>query len=162
MKSLALVLVVAATACYEPDVGPPISIAIDSSPGLEDGPPALDDASIPISGCENKDSNPAVAVSFVANLRPLMTRSPGGCAPCHMGRMVSGLDLSSYQSMRRGGLNSGARVIVPTEPCNSILLQKISRTPPFGSRMPFNGPPYLSAEERQLWHDWVAEGAANN
>jgi len=28
--------------------------------------------------------------------------------------------------------------------------------------MPFNGPPYFTAEEIQLVRDWIAEGAQNN
>lgn len=153
MKTLVLALF-AVTGCidYDPDVGPLLAPPQDA-----DVPPTA----TPF-GCENRDSNPDVVVSFVGDVRPLMTRSPGGCASCHLGRVTSGLDLSSYEAMRRGGLYSGTRVIIAGEPCNSILRQKLSRTPPFGSRMPLNGPPYYSAAELQLVHDWIAEGAANN
>jgi hypothetical protein len=82
--------------------------------------------------------------------------------PCHLGRVTSGLDLSSYASMRRGGMNSGTNVIIPMKPCESILPGKLSPTPPFGSRMPFNGPPYFTATELQLVRDWIAEGALDN
>jgi len=157
MKAFCLVLVFAATACYRPDVGDAFTVTVDAGSDPDGGP--TDGA---ITGCDNSDSDPAVAVSFANNVRPLMTRAPGGCAACHLGRVTSGLDLSSYQSLRRGGLNSGPRIIVANEPCNSILVQKISRTPPFGSRMPFNGPPYFTAAEIQIVRDWVAEGAANN
>ena len=155
MKTLVL-LAFAATGCdvfYEPDVGDPFLTVGDA--GTTDGTAA-------IPGCSNADSDPATPVSLKNNIRPLMTRSPGGCMPCHLGRVNSGLDLSSYESLRRGGQNSGTRIIVPGEPCNSILPKKISRTPPFGSRMPFNGPPYFTIEEQQLVRDWVAEGALNN
>jgi hypothetical protein len=160
MKSLVL-FVIATTGCalyYEPDVGDPF----ETSPSL---PP--DDGSVPendagVAGCDNSDSNPGVEVSFSQDVRPLMVRAPGGCSPCHLGRITSGLDLSSYASMRRGGMNTGTQIIVSSKPCDSIVLRKLSRTPPFGSRMPFNGPPYFSAEERQLVRDWIAEGALNN
>jgi hypothetical protein len=148
MKSLVLVLVL--TSCsldYVPDVGP-----IEASPT---------DAGSHV-GCTDRDSDLAVAVSFAGDVRPLMLRSPGGCSPCHLGRVTSGLDLSSYESMRRGGLNSGKGIIIPGQPCESILPQKLSRTPPFGSRMPFNGPPYFSVTEVQLVRDWIAEGALDN
>lgn len=151
-----LVLVIAAAGCYVPDVGPALGSVVS------DGGTSSDGGSDTVPGCDNTDSDPAVAVSFALNVRPLMTRSPGGCASCHLGRVTSGLDLSSYESMRRGGVNSGPRAIVSSEPCSSILLQKIGRTPPFGSRMPFNGPPYFTAAELLLVRDWIAEGAANN
>lgn len=151
MKATALVFVLAAAGCYDPDVGPALASVVDGGTG-----------NVTTNGCSNADSNPAVTVSFSRDVRPLMTRSPGGCGPCHLGRATSGLDLSSYQSLRRGGLISGTRMVVPGEPCNSILVQKTSRTPPFGSRMPLNGPPNYSPEEEQIVRDWVAEGAANN
>ena len=153
MKSLALVLPFVASCMldYAPDVGPLHAVPLDEQ-GQDGG----------VHGCSNQDSNEAVAVSFSAHVRPLMTRSPGGCASCHLGRVTSGLDLSSYEAMRRGGLYSGARLIVDGNPCDSILVHKIGRTPPFGSRMPFNGPPYYSADEIQIVSDWIAEGAANN
>jgi hypothetical protein len=91
-----------------------------------------------------------------------MFQSPGGCMPCHLGRVTSGLDLSTYDSMRAGGTNSGTNIIIPMKPCESILPQKLSPTPPFGSRMPFNGPPYFSASQLQVVRDWIAEGALDN
>jgi hypothetical protein len=152
MTARVVLALTALTSCidYDPDVGPLLVPPPDSQPSTSH------------IGCDNADSNPGVAVSFIANVRPLMTRSTGGCSPCHLGRVTSGLDLSSYESMRRGGLYSGTRVIVAGEPCTSVLWQKLSRTPPFGSRMPLNGPPYFSADELELVHDWIAEGAANN
>ena len=63
----------------------------------------------------------ASMVSFANDIRPLMLMSPGGCSPCHLGRITSGLDLSSYASMRRGGSNSGTNIIIPMKPCESIL-----------------------------------------
>ena len=106
MKYLVLGLAIAGTGCVfeQPDVGELIAEEV---------------------ACDNSDSNPAVAVSFALEVHPLITRSPGGCSPCHLGRATSGLDLSSYESLRRGGLNSGSLLIVPKEPCNSILPKKL-------------------------------------
>lgn len=133
-------------------------LAVASGCAIEDPP----DVGSPLTGrCDNADSDPRTTVSFGAEVHPLMTRSMGGCT-CHQGRQTSGLDLSSYASLRRGGINSGDRVIIPGNPCGSILLQKIGETPPFGSRMPLNGPPYLDPDQIQLVHDWIAEGALNN
>ena len=149
MKVLLLVL---CSACidYQPDVGPLNPSATD------DGGTAV------VPGCDPVDSDPAVRVSFSRDIRPLMFRSPGGCGTCHLSRSVSGLDLGSYTAMRRGGVTTGTRIIIDSDPCRSTLLDKIGRTPDFGSRMPLSGPPYFTAEEIQLVHDWIAEGAANN
>ncbi|MBA2544901.1 MAG: hypothetical protein H0V17_34985 [Deltaproteobacteria bacterium] len=157
MKSLVLLAIASGCSLYEPDVG----VALGETP-VDAAAPTDADGGTVIVGCDNADSDPTTPVSFALDVRPLMTRSPGGCAACHLGRITSGLDLSSYASMRRGGINTGTKIIVSSVPCESILLQKLGRTPPFGSRMPFNGPPYFSAEERQLVRDWIAEGALNN
>lgn len=140
MKALALAVVMSSGCVLDeaPDVGAPL-----------------------IGRCDNADSNPSVSVSFSQDVHPLMTRSMGGCT-CHQGKETSGLDISSYESLRRGGINSGANIIIDNDPCDSIIVQKLGPTPPFGSRMPFNGPPYLSDDELQLVHDWIAEGALDN
>jgi hypothetical protein len=114
-----------------------------------------------VSRCDPSDSDPSVDVSFARDVHPLMTRTVCGCN-CHLGKSTSGLDLSSYAALRRGGINSGSELIVPHDPCNSILVQKIGETPPFGARMPLNGPPHYAPEEVQLVHDWIAEGAEDN
>jgi hypothetical protein len=120
--------------------------------------------------CDPRDSNPDQEISFTRHLLPVMTRplGMGGCS-CHLpqsavsiGVELGGVNASSYDSLRRGGVNSGTRIIVPGDPCASIIVQKVSETPPFGSRMPLDGPPFLNAAERQALHDWIAEGAQNN
>jgi hypothetical protein len=166
MKSVVFVLSLAATGCsifdYDPDLGPALA---DPLPDANDGDGGTTANTV---GCSNKDTDPNKFVSLSQDLRPLQLRAPGatgstgGCVPCHIGRITSGFDQSSYQGLRRGGNISGTRVIIPGDPCNSILFQKIGRTPPFGSRMPYNGPAFLSQAERNLWHDWIAEGALNN
>lgn len=119
--------------------------------------------------CDDTDSNPGKTVSFASDIHPLIFRPAGGCG-CHLpsptgdgqGTQISGLDLSSYTTLRIGGLNSGAGIVVAGQPCSSILYQKLSDAPPFGSRMPLNGPPFWTSDELQLLHDWIAEGAADN
>lgn len=119
--------------------------------------------------CSNADSHPDRSVSFATDIHPLMLRPMGGCG-CHLptpsgdgvGTQISGLDLSSLGTLRMGGINSGAQVIVAGEPCASIMYQKLSDAPPFGSRMPLNGPPFWTPDELQLLHDWIAEGANND
>lgn len=142
-----LALLVSLTSCaqLEPDVGPLLA-----------------------GSCDNRDTDPDASVSFTKQIRPLFDRTRGGCG-CHLpsssgpgpGTQLSGLDLSSLASLRVGGVGSGPQIIVDGEPCASILYQKVSPAPPFGSRMPLDGPPFLTAGELQLLHDWIAEGAGN-
>lgn len=120
--------------------------------------------------CKGEDSDPSRTVSFARDLRPLFDRprTMGGCS-CHTptngtpsGIELGGLDLGSVASLRQGGHISGAEIIVPGDPCRSLLLQKLGTTPPFGSRMPLDGPAYLTEDELALVHDWIAEGAEDN
>jgi hypothetical protein len=114
--------------------------------------------------CDPSDSNPDVDVDFGRDIRPLFDRpsNMGGCS-CHgtggTGQQLSGFDMSSMGSIRRGGEVSGQRIVVPGDPCNSVLVQKLSAAPPVGARMPLSGPPFFSDAELQLVQDWIAEGA---
>lgn len=120
--------------------------------------------------CDNADSDPDTPVQFSTDIvQRIFARDQLGCLYCHapdaeipIGFQQSQFDVSSYETMRHGGLISRTGIIVPGRPCDSILLQKVSEVPPYGQRMPFNGPPYLVPEEIQLIHDWIAEGAENN
>jgi len=130
-----------------PDIGPLQATLPDSGDGVV------------LTRCS--DSDPTADVSFSADIQPLTSRSPGGCS-CHRTNTTSGFNLGTYANLRRGGLNSGTNVVIPGEPCASIIVQKIGLAPPFGARMPYNGPPYLTASEQQLVRDWIAEGAPDN
>jgi hypothetical protein len=142
----AVLLVIALAGCLEPDVGPLLA-----------------------GTCKNADRDPAATVSFSMQVQPIFARMPGGCG-CHMpnaagpgiGIQLSGLNLSSLSALRAGGFNSGSRIVVAMEPCASILYQKVYEAPPFGSRMPLGGPPFLLDPDLELLHDWIAEGAVDN
>lgn len=120
--------------------------------------------------CDDSDSEPDVQVSFQADIVPLIrgaTQDPG--CRCHLpedsnriGIDASGLDLGSYSALREGGNNSRTDIVVPGSPCQSVLWQKVSPGPPFGGRMPFDAPPFLSEQARILIADWIAEGALDN
>jgi hypothetical protein len=117
--------------------------------------------------CTDEDSDEEVDVSFSADIFDgVFERSDLGCADCHsprganpIGLRASGLNLSSYAALMRGGDRSADTIVVAGRPCESILVQKVGQAPPFGARMPLDGPPFLSASERQLLSDWIAEGA---
>ncbi len=129
------------------------------------------DVGEPLAGtCSVEDSDPQVDVSFALDLRPLMNRPRGeaGCS-CHTptngtpsGIELGGLDLGSWHALMQGGRQSGSEIIVPGDPCSSILIEKITETPGFGARMPLDGEPYLTPAEIQLFRDWIAEGAEDN
>lgn len=148
MRAALLVLVLAG--CLdplEPEVGPPLHAR-----------------------CLGEDSDPATDVSFELDIRQAIFEGEEyGCAGCHtpdgetpIGLEVGGLDLSSHASLRAGGAIGGDRVVVPGDPCASLLVQKLGEAPPFGGRMPLSGPPFVDAEELQVIIDWIAEGAPDN
>jgi hypothetical protein len=145
LVALTALTALAACAQLEPDVGPRLA-----------------------GSCDNRDTDPDVGVSFSRQIRPLFNRFPGGCG-CHLpspsgpgpGTALGGLDLSSLASLRDGGFGSGPQIVIDGQPCASILYQKVSPAPPFGSRMPLDGPPFLTPEELRLLHDWIAEGAGD-
>lgn len=132
---------------FDPEVGPPL-----------------------VERCANQDSDPDNDVSFSRQILPVLKKEgvPVGCS-CHqpadpnpIGLEQAGLDLSSYTSLMRGGNNTAATIVVPGQPCDSVLWQKISAGPPFGARMPFSGPPFLDDATRLTFSDWIAEGARDN
>jgi len=98
---------------YAPDVGPPLA-----------------------GSCDPSASAPETDVSFALDLRPIMNRERGmaGCG-CHTptngspsGIELGGLDLGSVHALRQGGRNSGTEIVVPGDPCASVLIQKIGDT----------------------------------
>jgi Planctomycete cytochrome C len=120
--------------------------------------------------CKSEDSDPKQTVSFRNDLEPLFMRPFGaaGCG-CHQpsskrssGIDATGFDVSTWSSFRRGGNSSHDTAVVPGDPCGSLVVQKVSSAPPTGSRMPSDGPPYLSPKEIALLSDWIAEGALDN
>lgn len=121
--------------------------------------------------CVNEDSDPSSDVSFARDIFAgvIHRAKPAPGCRCHLptdptpiGFELGGLDLSSYDGLRRGGASSGANIIIPGQPCDSVLVLKASEGPPFGSRMPLDGPPYLTDEELQTVRDWIAEGALDD
>jgi cytochrome c len=145
--ALALVLLCGCVDALEPEVGPPQHAR-----------------------CNGADSDPDHAVSFEQDIRDaLFDGQEYHCSNCHtptgqtpIGLEVGGLDLSTYASLRAGGAISGDRVVVPGDACASILVQKLGEAPPFGARMPLDGPPFLDDEDLEIIIDWIAEGASDD
>ncbi|MBZ0231552.1 MAG: hypothetical protein K8M05_04320 [Deltaproteobacteria bacterium] len=154
-------LALAGTGCdlvYEPDVG----LLNEADPLGPDASGGSGDDGAVAAGGPCGDGDPTTTVSFAMHVRPLLGRSPGSCTGCHGTSAASGFNVTSYEALRRGGQVSNAQIVVPGRPCESVLYQKLSPAPPFGARMPYNGPPFYSPEDRALLRDWIAEGALNN
>ena len=112
-------------------------------------------------GCE--DSDPTADVSYATDIYAgIFDAEEGPSCSCHRRGAPGGFNLGSYINLRSGGNNSGSRIIVPGKPCDSLLVQKLGFAPPFGARMPYNGPPYLDAVDVRTIMDWIAEGAKDN
>lgn len=120
--------------------------------------------------CKSQDSDPARNVSFTDDLLPLFQRSgtQGGCS-CHQpsnratpGIDQSGLSLENYRTLLQGGTNSHDTIVVPGDPCASLIVQKVGSAPPVGQRMPPGGPPFMTPDEIALLSDWIYEGAHDN
>ena len=148
MRSILCLVGVIASGCLsplEPDVGEPLR-----------------------ERCVDQDSDPDTDVEFGEYILRDIIFADRGCnchlpsEPTHIGIELAGLDLSSYEKLRKGGANTGASIVVPGSPCTSLLVQKLQEGPPFGSRMPANGPPFLTDEQLQLVRDWIAEGARDD
>lgn len=143
---LALLLPTAACAYFDPETGAPL-----------------------VEACTDEDSAPESPVRFGSDILEATLRAGDTCLPCHdpasatnLGFELGGLDLTSHAGLVRGGVNSGASIVVPGRPCDSVLVQKLGAGPPFGSRMPYNGPPFLDAARLARIRDWIAEGAGSD
>lgn len=118
-------------------------------------------------GCAVVDTDPATTVSFSRDLLGgAFHRADTDCLRCHTGGGAgvrdSGFDMTTYQTLRLGGARSRASIVIAGDPCASVLVQKLGAAPPFGARMPRNGPPYLGAADLALITDWIVEGARDN
>lgn len=132
----------------DPEVGPDM-VVMQSAP--DDSPAAAN--------CSIQDSDPTKDVSF-SEIRDTIFRNECGChtEPNGLGRLLGGLDLDTAEGVLAGGLTAGENVVVPGNPCASVIIHKLRDDPPFGSRMPRGGPP-LESRSRTLLMDWIAEGA---
>lgn len=151
---LGLVFLAACDLTYTPDVG------VLAAPDAAETDATDSDATTANPRCA--DGDPDTTVSFSRDIEPLLGRSPGSCTGCHGATATSGFTVLTYEGLRRGGQVSGLEIIVAGNPCESSLLQKLGAAPPFGARMPYNGPPFYSTDDLALLRDWIAEGAHDN
>lgn len=94
-------------------------------------------------------------MSFLNNVRPIFLLN--NCINCHGGS--GGLDVGTVDQLLQGGSDGPA--IIPGKADSSLLIQKLSPNPPFGSRMPLRGP-YLSDSLVNVIKLWINQGAKDN
>ncbi|MGH9668133.1 MAG: c-type cytochrome domain-containing protein, partial [Bryobacteraceae bacterium] len=98
----------------------------------------------------------APAVSYSRQVAPLLEEK---CGACHSpDARTSGFDISSVESLRKGGKKAGPAVL-PGDPAKSPLIQYVSglRQP----RMP-NGMAPLAASDIEIIRNWIAAGAKDD
>jgi mono/diheme cytochrome c family protein len=96
---------------------------------------------------------PTEGVSFSADVMPIFQAD---CIACHGN--FGGWDASSYTSVL--GTGNNAPVVIPGDPENSLLAQKITDTQSSGQMMP--PAELLPDDEIQVILDWIAAGAPDN
>jgi len=129
------------------------------------------------SGCDEKLSSvagptPSLAPTFASIQREIFesTDSAGrtACTNCHTttGRNPSGgMNLNhdaAYEQLVNVAVRGkpGAVRVIPGDPDNSYLVQKLEGAASIaGRRMPNNGPPYLTDGQILIVRRWIAIGA---
>jgi hypothetical protein len=113
-------------------------------------------------GCADKGSNPVSTnsppptnVSFMNQIVPFFVNY--GCDGCHGGN--GGLEVQTVAQLLRGGFHGPA--IIAGKADSSIIVKKLSASPPFGDRMPRGGP-YLTDSTIQILKTWINQGAKDN
>lgn len=99
-------------------------------------------------------------VSYSADVRPILDKY---CLECHVpggaGQTASGFDVSSYESLMKGG-NFGP-LVIPGDPLTSTLNMLVEGRADPSIRMP-HGRGTLTDREIETLRAWVQEGAKNN
>ena len=111
-------------------------------------------AQTPVPPAEPVVEEPVVAgVSFKDDIQPILAERcavPG----CHAAPGVAGLNLSEYDTFKKGGANGPA--FDAGDGKGSLVVKRID-----GGGMPPGGPP-LDGDQVQLFIDWIDEGGKNN
>ncbi len=137
--------------------GPAVHAATDDSP----------DASPPASPPASSPGAPAVTATMPTFEAPLRYRDIAPillqrCSRCHRANAPDpgppeGLSVMTHEALLRGGERV---VVVPGKPLASELMRRVAGMAQ--PRMPFDGPPWLSAAEIERLSRWIADGARDN
>ena len=123
------------------DVLQPTTPSETPPPPLVEGPPPADEVV----------EEPGV--SFQDDIQPILA-ADCTLAGCHAAPGAAGLDLSNYDSFKKGG-NTGPG-FTAGDGKGSTVVKRID-----GGGMPLGRPP-LDGDQIQLFIDWIDEGAENN
>ena len=114
--------------------------------------PAADPEEADAPAEEAPAEEPAAAVSFSADVQPILDSR---CANCHGGeRVEGGFILLTYAELMAGGDKGPS--IIPGDATNSLLAQLIE-----SQKMPKRGP-NLTPAQTQIIIDWINQGALDN
>lgn len=115
-----------------------------------------------LAGCSDIGTEPTATappptgttVSFARDVQPILNSR---CTGCHGGS--GGLFVGTVQQLLTTGNHKP--VVIPGNSAQSVLIAKLSPTPPFGDRMPRGGP-YLADSTVQVIRTWIDQGAQDN
>ena len=127
------------TAALQPTTTPPATTTPVPEPPVG-GPPPVEEPVVE-------------GVSFKDDIQPILAERCA-IAGCHAAPGAKGLDLSKYDTFKKGG--NGGPGFVAGNGKGSLVVERID-----GGGMPPGGPP-LDADQIQLFIDWIDEGAENN
>jgi len=98
-------------------------------------------------------------ISYKKDIVPIFKKY---CLPCHTEDEMnpSQLYLESYSELMDGGKHGPP--IVPGRSDTSMLLKKISSTPPFGDPMPYKFKRQFPVDTLTMLGKWIDQGAKNN
>lgn len=94
--------------------------------------------------------------SFAEDVYPIMEKECAG--QCHLDKQKGDWSMASYEDMMATGGN--APVIIPGDPDNSLLAQKLKNTQTIGDMMPPDR--RLKDTDISLIVEWIRAGAPNN
>jgi hypothetical protein len=135
-------------------------------------------ATVGIAACDEKLSDltgptPSLQPTFSSIQHEILeTGDSSGrlaCTQCHnaVGSRFNGLDLSSavaYTNLVNAAVRekAGATRVIPGDPENSYVIQKLEGRAGVGARMPFNSPAYLTDGQILVIKRWIELGAKND
>jgi len=115
------------------------------------GPPQLSPVGTPSQG--QTASGPP---SFAQDIFPILEESCAG--NCHLDRQRGDWSMETYESVMNSGEN--APVIIPGDPDNSLLAQKLQNIQETGKQMPLKE--LLPQDQIDLILEWIRAGALDN
>ena len=117
------------------------------------------------SGSGDESAQAAVLAPTLASIQVNVFSVNCALSGCHTGTApAQGLKLDPGESygnlVNVPSLYGGMLVrVVPGDPDESFLIQKLEGTQMFGDRMPANGPPYLPLATIDVIREWIQNGA---